>query len=99
MTTTLLSPGLAFPVARFQAGEDSSGFLSLEDSSLVLFGSSDHFTLAKKLKQWAERLSTNSAGRLQWQCFEGADHFWRGDKILEDLQARTRIWVSGSMSS
>ncbi|EGP87979.1 uncharacterized protein MYCGRDRAFT_40222 [Zymoseptoria tritici IPO323] len=94
MTTTLLSPGLAFPTAK--AGNTGSGFLSMEYSSMVLFGSLDHFTSAKKLKQWVERLSTTSSGRLQWECFQGVDHFWRGDGVLDEVQARIKTWTSSS---
>ncbi|KJX94516.1 prolyl oligopeptidase like protein [Zymoseptoria brevis] len=92
MTTTLLSPGLAFPTAK--AGNAGSGFLSMEYSSMVLFGSLDHFTSAKKLKQWVERLSTASSGSLQWECFQGVDHFWRGDGVLDEVQARIKTWTS-----
>ncbi|SMQ49958.1 unnamed protein product [Zymoseptoria tritici ST99CH_3D7] len=94
MTTTLLFPGLAFPTAK--AGNAGSGFLSMEYSSMVLFGSLDHFTSAKKLKQWVERLSTASSGRLQWECFQGVDHFWRGDGVLDEVQARIKTWTSSS---
>jgi surfactin synthase thioesterase subunit len=81
---------LAFP--KPSAGEEGSGFLSLKYPSLILFGSVDHFTSAKKLKQWAERLSSAAKGHLQWQCFDSGGHFWREGTVMEELQSRIRTW-------
>lgn len=91
LSTTLLPPGLAFPKAN--ATDATAGLLSLKHPTLVAFGDSDHFTSAKKLRQWAERLASESKGRLRWTQIDGVGHFWREEGVAARLEAELVQWM------
>lgn len=88
LSTMLLPPGLAFP-----KGHTTAGVLSFESPTLIAFGDSDHFTSAKKLRQWAERLASQSAGRVKWVQIVGAGHFWREDEAATRLEDEMLGWM------
>jgi hypothetical protein len=71
-----------------------AGFMSLLTSSLVLFGTKDNFTSAKKLQQWAEKLARRADGRLQWHALDDAGHFWREAGAITALEVKIALWAS-----
>jgi pimeloyl-ACP methyl ester carboxylesterase len=74
--------------------DKSADFMSLTTSTLVLFGTEDNFTSAKKLQQWAEKLEQRADGRLQWFALDGAGHFWREPGAIAALKTKISLWAS-----
>lgn len=96
LSTVLLPPGLAMP--KTHGTDASAGVLSLKHPTLVAFGDSDHFTSAKKLRQWAGKLASESAGLWKWIQVDGAGHFWREEGVAERLEGRLVEWIKESDS-
>ncbi|CZT20599.1 uncharacterized protein RCC_06457 [Ramularia collo-cygni] len=96
LSTVLLPPGLA--LSRAKATDANVGVLSLKSPTFVAFGDSDHFTSAKKLRQWSERLAAGSAGRWKWIQVDGAGHFWREDGAAARLEAELVKWMQTDLS-
>jgi len=61
------------------------------DPTLAIFGDDDMFVSAKKLRAWAEGLSTSShggkeAGKFRYVEVAGAGHFWHDHEAIRTLQ-------------
>lgn len=95
LSTVPLPPGLSFP--KVNATDGNAGVLSLKNPSFLAFGDSDHFTSAKRLRQWGERLAGESDGRWEWTQVIGAGHFWREDGALAQLEAALVKWIQSEM--
>lgn len=98
LTTSLLPPGLplslALPTTPGKSDAlSTSGLLSNTSPALLLFGSSDSFTSARKLQHWAEKLARDSGGKARWKQIDQAGHFWREDGVMRALQSEIVSWT------
>lgn len=96
LSTTLLPPGLGFHKT-YATDDDDKGVLSLKSPTFLAFGDSDHFTSAKKLRQWAERLAREAAGPWKWTQVADAGHFWGEDMALPRLEAALLDWIQSEL--
>jgi hypothetical protein len=96
LSTVLLPPGLTFNKAHSTDGD--AGVLSLKHPTFLAFGDSDHFTSARKLRQWAERLAGDSMGRLKWIQITSAGHFWREDGASAQLAHELISWLRSDLT-
>ena len=96
-TQTLCPPGPPNVIAglRRNNGDSSAGASFLNNPTLLIFGSSDGFTAARRLKSWAEKMCKDSSSSFEWHEIEGAGHFWREVGVMQALQAK----VSASVNS
>jgi pimeloyl-ACP methyl ester carboxylesterase len=78
---------------RISGADASAGTLFLEDPTLVIFGSTDGFTSARRLRGWAEKMSKDTSSKFEWHEVDGAGHFWREAGVMQDLQEKVAIWV------
>lgn len=96
-TQTLLPPGPPNLVTGFRrnSGDSNAGAQFLANPTLALFGSSDGFTAARRLRGWAEKMSKDAqvSSKFEWQEIEGAGHFWREAGVMQELQAKVSGWV------
>ena len=63
--------------------------------SLAVFGSSDIFTSAKKLRSWAQSISTRPNSSFQFVEIDCAGHFWHEDGVEKRLRLAVREWIHG----
>ena len=63
--------------------------------SLAVFGSSDIFTSAKKLRSWAQSISARSNSSFQFVEIDSAGHFWHEDGVEKRLKLAVREWIRG----
>jgi alpha/beta superfamily hydrolase len=91
LSTILLPPGLALPKSHSTAVD--AGVLSLKNPTFLAFGDSDTFTSGKKLRQWAERLASESKGSWKWTQVDCAGHFWREDGAAARLESELAEWL------
>ena len=93
-TQTLCPPGPPSLGLRRMTGADASaGALFLEDPTMVIFGSTDGFTAARRLKGWAEKMAKDTSSQFEWHEIDGAGHFWREAGVMQDLQEKVAAWV------
>ena len=52
---------------------------------MAIYGSKDMFTSNKKLRRWAEELSSEAQSRFQAREVEGAGHFWHEPGVEREL--------------
>jgi pimeloyl-ACP methyl ester carboxylesterase len=60
--------------------------------SLAVYGDQDIFTSSKKVRQWAERLSSATGSRFEHVEIEGGGHFWHEDGVVEKLRTALKEW-------
>lgn len=63
--------------------------------SLAVFGSSDIFTSTKKLRSWAQQISTKPNSAFQFVEINGAGHFWHEEGVQKRLKLALREWIRG----
>lgn len=63
--------------------------------SLAVFGSSDIFTSTKKLRSWAQNISSRPDSSFQFVEIDGAGHFWHEDGVEKRLKLAVREWIRG----
>lgn len=63
--------------------------------SLAVFGSKDMFTSAKKLRSWAQQISTKPGSAFQFVEINGAGHFWHEEGVQKRLELALREWIRG----
>lgn len=97
-TQTLCPPGPPNVIAGFRrlSGDSSVGAMFLDNPTLLIFGLSDGFTAARRLKGWAEKMSKDSRSSFEWHEIEGAGHFWREAGVMQSLQAKVSAWVKNT---
>jgi alpha/beta superfamily hydrolase len=61
--------------------------------TLAVFANNDAFTSAKKLREWAQDLSTRANSRFQFVEIDGAGHFWRTHQVQKSLRVAMGHWV------
>lgn len=61
--------------------------------SLAVFGSNDIFTSAKKLRAWAQHISTRPDSAFQFVEINGAGHFWHEEGVEKRLRVAVREWM------
>jgi hypothetical protein len=67
--------------------------------SLAVFGSNDMFTSAKKLRSWAQQISTKPGSAFQFVEINGAGHFWHEEGVQKRLKLALREWIRGLETS
>ena len=63
--------------------------------ALVIYGTEDGFTSAKKLQKWSDELSHAPQSQFQYKQVDGAGHFWREDGVEELARHSLRDWLNG----
>ncbi|RJE24229.1 hypothetical protein PHISCL_03439 [Aspergillus sclerotialis] len=63
--------------------------------TLVIYGTEDGFTSAKKLRKWSDELLHAPQSQFQYQQVEGAGHFWRENGVEEQARHALREWLNG----
>ena len=76
--------------------DPSTGVGKLDRPTLAIWGAADSFTSNRKLRTWAEKLSSESASDFEWAQIEGAGHFWREAGVMQELQQRIAAWLKAS---
>lgn len=61
-------------------------------TSLVVFGTHDHFTSSRKTRDWCERLKRSDA-RFDFCEINDAGHFWHDEKLEVQLLAAVKEWL------
>lgn len=70
------------------------------NSSLIIYGTADHFTSAARIKAWCERVEAKPGSLLVSREVPGAGHFWHSAANEEKLTILVTEWVEkGSHSS
>ncbi|KAF2254556.1 hypothetical protein BU26DRAFT_514441 [Trematosphaeria pertusa] len=86
---------LAAPVLGYKFWNKSHGVCQevvAKHVSLAIFGDHDIFTSAKKVRDWAERLKSESGSRFSSVEIAGAGHFWHEHGAEEKLRTALREW-------
>ncbi|KAL9079032.1 MAG: hypothetical protein Q9157_002047 [Trypethelium eluteriae] len=64
-----------------------------KEPTLAVYGDKDIFTSTRKVRQWAQRLSSNS-DRFWAVEVNGAGHFWRERGVTAKLRSAIESWVT-----
>lgn len=62
-------------------------------STLIVFGTDDHFTSSRKVKDWCESIKSRPASQMQFHEVEGAGHFWHAKEVNEQLLESITPWL------
>ena len=95
-TQTLCPPGPPswIPSFRKRTTEDAkAGVLFLDNPTLAIFGSTDVFTSSRRLRGWAQNMSSESKSAFEWAEIEGAGHFWNEAGVMQKMQETIFAWV------
>lgn len=95
LSHTLVSPSSLASLLSTSKGamDKDTGIGSLQQPSLVVFGSTDGITSAKRLKAWCEKLASQSPDNWQWAEIDRAGHFWREENTMRELTRSVSEWV------
>jgi pimeloyl-ACP methyl ester carboxylesterase len=63
--------------------------------SLAVYGGSDMFTSARRLRPWAQGISRRPNSRFTFVEVEGAGHFWHDPGVDGKLRLAVREWIKG----
>lgn len=58
----------------------------------AVFGDRDQFTGVERYRQWALRLGEGTEA-FRAREVEGADHFWRDERVKEELLLEIKLWL------
>lgn len=95
-TQMLCPPGPPSMMAALRRPSNSdSGAVAqlLQNPTLAVFGSTDVFTSAKRLKRWAQNMEKDSDSNFEWHEIEKAGHFWREQGVMQALQEKVTGWI------
>lgn len=62
-------------------------------SSLVVFGSEDHFTSSKKVRQWCETIKVRPDSCLEFCQVLSAGHFWHDEEPASQMKRAVIDWL------
>ena len=95
LSHTLVSPSSVSALLSTSKGafDKDTGVGALQYPSMIVFGSTDGFTSAKRLKVLCTKLESQASGNLHWAEIDGAGHFWREDNAMRQLTHRVSGWV------
>lgn len=82
----------------FKSFHKKSTYLE-EQPTLVVYGSHDGFTSAKKVTEWCRNISQQSSSSIQYLEVQDADHFWRSDLAQKALRNAIRDWTIVQLSN
>lgn len=85
-------------------GTSSSGILSStvpeetlsKNRSLMIYGSSDHFTSSAKVRSWCAAIKGRPGSLLESHEVQGAGHFWHDDTYEQKLVGIVNDWLMTS---
>ncbi|KAK5092462.1 hypothetical protein LTR70_005423 [Exophiala xenobiotica] len=80
--------------ARDTPVSDTDAMLS-SNSSLVVFGTDDHFTSSRKVKGWCESLRAKPGSSTEYREVHGAGHFWHDPELEAQMIESVSRWVKG----
>ena len=63
--------------------------------TLVVYGTEDGFTSAKKLRKWSDELLHAPHSQFQYRQVDGAGHFWRENGVEDQARHVLREWLNG----
>jgi hypothetical protein len=86
---------LPFGINALKAHTDAGLEKFSVNSSLAVFGSDDMFTSAKKLRSWAQDISSKPSSRFHFVEVDDAGHFWRSYSAQKSLRIAIREWIQG----
>ena len=69
------------------------------ETSLIVFGSADHFTSSRKVKDWCEGIKSIPASKLLFEEIADAGHFWQDGQIQAKLVNVVTDWLEHMLSS
>lgn len=61
--------------------------------SLILFGSNDHFTSSRKIRQWCDELSSKPESLFHFHEVLEAGHFWHQEELNAKLKSAVGSWI------
>lgn len=64
-----------------------------ESPSLVIFGSDDHFTSSRKVRDWCESIKRKPSSRMLYEEVEGTGHFWQNNDVNHQLSRIVTSWL------
>lgn len=62
--------------------------------TLVIYGSQDDFTSARKLRSWSDELARAPRSKFQYREVDRASHFWRERGVEAQARNALRSWLS-----
>jgi hypothetical protein len=86
--STLVAPGLAHKPWSKSNEQEVVG----KHVALAVYGDQDIFTSSKKVRQWAEKLSSAAGSRFENVEIEGCGHFWHEEGVVEKLRTALKEW-------
>jgi pimeloyl-ACP methyl ester carboxylesterase len=87
--STVLAPVLGHKFwSKARGGEAVVG----KHATLVIYGDSDMFTSAKRIREWSEQLTEAQGSRFSSVEVAGAGHFWVESGVEEKLRAALAGW-------
>lgn len=78
--------------ARDTIAVDADDMLS-RNTTLIVFGTDDHFTSSRKVKDWCEGIKRKSASTMQYHEVKGAGHFWHDKDVNDELSKSITPWL------
>jgi alpha/beta superfamily hydrolase len=67
-------------------------------TTLAVYGDQDIFSSSKKLRQWAEKLSSEQKSAFTYVEIAGAGHFWHENGVEEKLRSALKEWGADAQS-
>ncbi|KAL1297855.1 hypothetical protein AAFC00_006382 [Neodothiora populina] len=66
----------------------------VRNKTLVVFGSEDGFTSARRMRAWCKKMEMQSTAKdFEWHEEEKAGHFWRERGVIKGLATRVERWA------
>ena len=95
LVSPLLPPSslIAFSLGRGQQQKEEVQTKLSGHTSLAVYGGSDLFTSASKLRPWAQNMATRPDSRFTYVEVEGAGHFWHEEGAEKKLRIALREWM------
>jgi pimeloyl-ACP methyl ester carboxylesterase len=61
--------------------------------TLAIYGTKDFFASQRKLRQWAENLTSQQHSLFRFREISGAGHFWQESGVEKELRCAIREWL------
>lgn len=71
---------------------DTDAMLS-SNSSLIVFGTDDHFTSSRKVREWCESLRAKPGSSTDFREVHRAGHFWHDPELEAQMTGSVSHWV------
>lgn len=72
---------------------ENPGEIFAKYPTLIVFGSDDHFTSSRKVRDWCTSIAAMPRSQLDFQEIEGVGHFWQSASNEAKLESIVSTWL------